>query len=265
MKRLSCYFLTGAMFILTPKAHASSAEQCFAAYNQLTATAISSARELRQMDGIYPKLISQWQQQEGICQGTGIYEARLVQLHILNSDYPQAQAVLDNTKPSGEYGRYLELAALWLEYSKLALDSDTTGLLAQLKTLTGKYPDFDEAHGLYGFVLTMAQQPAEAIAALKKSLTSPVDLYDHYKALMINYVNLQQYAAANEMLNEAYNLNPAFSSDPEAMFVAIKISLELKDYKTVGNIFKVLNARLPEAMQHEGFQQLYQEYQTALK
>jgi hypothetical protein len=49
------------------------------------------------------------------------------------------------------------------------------------------------------------------------------------------------------------------------MFVAIKISLELKDYKTVGNIFKVLNARLPEAMQHEGFQQLYQEYQTALK
>jgi len=265
MKTKLLSLITGSILLLSLKVYASSAEKCFASYNELTSTAMSAARQQRQMDGFAVTMLSQWQQQASNCQGTGIYEARLAQLHILNADYAKAQAVLTNTQVAGDYVRYLELATLWLEYTQIAEDADPTGLLTRLKTLTEKYPDFAEAHGLYGFALTMAKQPTEAIVALKKSLTAPVDLYDNYKALTLNYMNIQQYIAANEMVNEAYGMNPAFTSDPEAMLMAIKITLELKDFKTVDNLFKVLNARMPQAMQYDGFKQLYQEYQAAVK
>lgn len=265
MKTKLLCLITGSILMLSPKVFASSAEQCFDSYNELTSTALSAARQQRQMDGLAATMLSQWQQQASNCQGTGIYEARLAQLHILHGDYAKAQAVLTNTQVVGDYRRYLELATLWLEYYQLDVDADPTLLLTRLKTFTAKHADFAEGQALYGFALTMAQQPAEAIVALKKSLTAPTDLYDTYKALTLNYVNLQQYSAANEMVNEAYGMNPAFSSDPEAMLMAIKISIELKDFKTVDNLFKVLNARTPQAMQYEAFQQLYQEYQAAVK
>lgn len=249
----------------TQPSFAKSADACFTAYNELTGAAIVDARQKRNKDGLYEHLLAKWLQQGDTCRGTAIYEARLAQLYMLNNDFAKADAVLATSNTNGAFGRYVELAVVWSAYLKAEPNEDATALVNQAKLLTDKYPDFDEAQGLLGFILTMNEQPEPAVVALQKSLTSPVDHYDTYKALMMNYSKLGQWTQANDALQQAYALDPTLTSDPTALVFAIKISIEIGDLKTVDNLFKIMNVRFPDAKDNPVVQQLVKEYQAALQ
>lgn len=256
--------LAGAVRAETPQA-------CDRVYQQLSAEIVAQARAARAADNGYPALLKRWQAEGARCKGSGIYEIRLAQVQMLNGDHAGARAQLDALPEGGKaYAREHRLARLWLTYWQTDADKEPARwaeLRRTLASLTRQNPDDAEAQALHGFALLASGEDRLAIQALQAALRGPAssDRYDHYKALMLAHVNLGDFAQAETMLEQAYELNPALTSDPAAVMAALAISVKQGNTRLAGNLIVIIKARHPQLRQLPAFQALVAEQEASEK
>ena len=140
-----------------------------------------------------------------------------------------------------------------VDYYEALEDARAEDRLRQLEPLfrefTRKHPEFPEALGIHGGILTMLGRHAEAIGPLRASLKSSMAAWGVYRNLTVSYAAMERWREAMDAADEACTLERGVTGDPHFACAAAMASAGLGDLKSAETMLRVIAMKRPESRQ----------------
>ena len=199
----------------------------------------------------YDDLLKAWQQYEGKCKGTGVYEARLGQTYILLNRIDDAKKTLSAAKAGkSDYGNLIEHFLLNIEFREVvrrgAAKGDFNKLVSGYRQLIAKYPDWYVGYEQLGNIMMFLRQRDEAIKlSLDATRLSPMS-WMGYRNLAIAYSWSGRYRESVDAANKVWGLRRTVTSDPEFMLAMAVSFSEVGEFDNAQSCLVVISASKPE-------------------
>jgi len=216
---------------VTAQAESRSPAWCEERWQEMSAAHVASPTP------DYAALLRAWQQVGEQCAGTGVYEARLASILMIQKQPAAAQKVLAsiNEPPAPEYAALIEGTRLQVD-REISLQGKAPGTVdisrfaPRVEQLVASAPDWYVAHEQASTFWLWSGEPGKAIAEGKRAVELEPKSWWGYRTMAIAYSELGEYRTAAVMGDRAHANHKAVSADADLMLALAR------SYAAMGNI-----------------------------
>jgi tetratricopeptide (TPR) repeat protein len=229
------------------RAEPRSPEWCDARWEEV------SAAQLQSPTPDYAALLRSWQEVSEQCAGTGVYEARLASIYLMQKQPLVAQKVLGSFKkaPAQEYAALIEATRLQADVESAMQGMspgtvDISRFAPRFERLVSSAPEWYVAHEQLSTFWLWSGDPRKAIAAAKRAVELEPKSWWGYRTMAIAYSEIGEHRNAAAMGDRAHAIHKAVSADADLMLALARSYAAMGNVKMTETLLSLLFKYRPE-------------------